>query len=137
MSMPTKLAGMEDPMHIAGIFEPGIDLRRKKNFEVVWGPINTHHFTGGRIYMSVVSREPAGALSLVAELQVIGYNANIIDVLKTGAANSASGPLVFDLHGYRNSFQSLGVQARQVLNGAADDTLVPELSLTVSGRLFR
>jgi hypothetical protein len=138
LAMPTALGGIEMPLEIMGIAEPGIDCRRMKNFTQVWAR-NVHHATGGRLYVSVVSLPlptPAPA-NLYVEARIIGMNAQIRDILQTAAVNSFTGPMVFDLAGYKECYTELGVEARQVIAGAPSDVAVPVLAMTIVGRLFR
>jgi len=45
--------------------------------------------------------------------------------------------MVFDLAGYKECYTEIGVEARQIVDGAPSDADVRVLAMTISGRLFR
>jgi hypothetical protein len=59
------------------------------------------------------------------------------DLVKTGSANSFTGPLIFDLSGYKTGFVSLSVDARQIVDGLPSGVAVDNFKMSIGGRLFR
>lgn len=105
------------------------------DFVGVWSD-DAHHFVGGRLYVSVNTNPPPGAV-LAAEVRVYGLVCGIKDLLMVGVASSATGPLLTSLEGYKASYVTLGVEARKLINGLPSDAPVPGLSFSIAGRLFR
>jgi hypothetical protein len=137
MGRPTIQDGLELPGEFAGIYAPAIDLQKTSTWKTVWEK-DIHHFVGGRMYVSVDTPSlPQGAVSMWAEVRIYSGITGFRDLVKVAAVNSFSGALVFDLEGYKTSFVSISVDARQIVDGLPSGVAVNGFKMSIGGRLFR
>jgi len=118
-------------VHAPDIKKPDLGV----DFQGLWAD-DTHHFVGGRLYVSADTRPNPGTI-LTAEVRVYGLVCGVKDIIVTGTVSTGSGPLVAQLSGYKQSFVTIGVEARKLINGLPSAVRVPALSFGIAGRLFR
>jgi hypothetical protein len=134
MNRATIADGFEK-LQFADLHAPDIKVDKLgPDFVGIWSD-DAHHFVGGRLYVSSGMAPPAGHV-LAAEVRVYGIVCGIRDVIAVGMVSPASGPLMAELSGYKQSFVTLGVEVRKFLDGFPSD--VPaRMSFGIAGRLFR
>ena len=119
MGRPTIQDGLELPGEFAGIYAPAIDLQKTSTWKTVWEkddpPLRRWSHVRERGHPSL----PQGAVSMWAEVRIYSGITGFRDLVKVAAVNSFSGALVFDLEGYKTSFVSISVDARQIVGRAA------------------
>lgn len=116
------------------------DLRRIADFVQVGPLINTQGVARGQLLVSadVVAGTPlAGNDHLYAEFQIVGYLGSTPTIVARGALSRTQ-----NLQRFRftdeETFDSMVVEARQVIDGSPNGTLLPDrLQISVQGKFWR
>jgi hypothetical protein len=138
----TQVRGVELPLVMADPIFPAKNLVGASDWAGIANQ-DIHHYTLGEVLVQANVVKPTALFSYAAEVQIIASIQGSADLLAVGVVNNTTGPFRVLLP-LGSAFQSIIVQARQLVNGAssalnANDASMAGavLEVTTKMRLYR
>lgn len=123
----TQVRGVELPLVMADPIYPTISLVGASD----WTGIATqdiHHYTLGEVLVQANVVKPTAKFSYAAEIQILAAIQGSQDLLAVGVVNNTTGPFRALLP-LGSSFQTITIQARQLVNGVASPLNLNDASM--------